>query len=529
MSTFPSIIEQGRGKYLILVVLTALLQAAAAGIAAVATRDVFAMFLAPPGPLPVLAFAILVTSGIVIAAGRVAQSTVAERLGQSFAGDLRERLFVHLSRMPRITVQNQRRGGLSLRFVGDLTAIRGWVGDAMPKLIAAGLVLPTACAAGFVLHPLLGAALTGCMCIGIAAMAFCARLLRPLHRALRRKRARLSADMSERAPQAPDLRLIGRTDLEREHLRTHTRALTEVATARRRAGAIMRAIPDGIAAIAGTLILVIALHLDLGASLAAGALAAAAILVAPLRDLAMIWDRYNAYFVARSKCQRVFLKPVLPEATAVSAQPSVTFKAVSHGPLRSVCFEVPAGGALLVSGPNGSGKSTLLRLAAGLEEPEEGHVQIGTDPASVAAPGAEVCLFDVHTPILAGSLRRSLTLGARERPSDESILTTAKAFGLAPLLKRLGGLDGHVVEFGRNLSDGERWRVLLARACLTKARLVLLDCPDRALDRNCLSTAVQRLTSERTTLIMTASQHGDDFLGAQAQMLRLGPAKVGED
>ncbi|MEM7060151.1 MAG: ABC transporter ATP-binding protein [Pseudomonadota bacterium] len=511
MSAFPSIHGQGRGRFLTLVVVTALLQAGAAAISAVATRDVFATFLAPAKPLPVAALTVLAASGIVIAVGRVAQAMVSERLGQSFAGDLRERLFTHLSRMPRMAVQNQRRGGLSLRFVGDLSSIRNWVGDAMPKLIAAGFVLPAACGAGILLHPLLGAVLTTCVCAGLVAMTFAARTLRRLHRALRRQRARLSADMSERAPQAPDLRLIGRMDHERERLRTRTRSLTEAATARRRAGAVMRAIPDVIAAIAAAMVLATALHLDLPASLAAGGLAAAAIFVAPLRDLAMIWDRYNAFVVARSKCLRVFRRPILLTFEALPSRPSLTFEDVSHGPLQNLSFHVPVVGLLRVQGSNGTGKTTLLRLAAGLEEPDQGRVLIGKHPATSAAPEVGICLIDTHTPILAGSLRRCLTLGAVKRPSDAQILEATTTFGLETLLHRLDGLDGRVSELGRNISEGERWRVLLARASLTKARLILLDCPEGALDLDSLDTIVQCLANERTTLIITERERNADL------------------
>ncbi|MEM6624663.1 MAG: ABC transporter ATP-binding protein [Pseudomonadota bacterium] len=521
MSAFPSINGQGRGRFLTLVVLTALLQAGAAAVAAVATRDVFATFLAPAGSLPWAALAILAASGVVIAGGRIAQATVAERLGQSFTGELREQLFTQLSRMPRLEVQNQRRGGLSLRFVGDLSSIRSWVGDAMPKLIAAAFVLPAACGAGFLLNHLIGAALAACVCVGLAAMTLAARTLRPLHRALRRQRARLSADMSERAPQAPDLRLIGRLGHEIARLQTRTDALTEAATARRRAGAVMRAIPDTIAAIAGALVLGIALHLDLPASLAAGGLAAAAILVAPLRDLAMIWDRYNAFVVARSKCLRVFRRPILPARKALPSQPSLTFEDVSHGPLRSLSFHVPIGGLLQVHGANGAGKTTLLRLAAGMEEPAYGRVLMGDHPATSASPEFGVCLIDAQTPILAGSLRRCLTLGAVKRPSDAQIMEMATAFGLKMLLQRVGGLDGRVSELGRNISEGERWRVLLARASLCQARLVLLDCPDGVLDPDSIDTFVQCMASVGATLIMTGNMQRLNRQRSEAQVINL--------
>lgn len=512
MSSFPEIVNQERGRYLLVVVSTALLQAIAAAFAAVATRDVFSVFLEPTGLLPLRELLVLAGSGIVIALGRVGQATVAERLGQSFAGDLRERLFCHLSRMPRTAVQNQRRGGLSLRFVGDLSAIRGWAGDALPKAIAAGCVLPAACAAGFLLHPMIGSLMAGSLAVGLAALALTARQMRPLHRALRRQRARLSADMSERAPQAPDLRLIGRFDRERARLRVRTRSLTEAATARRRAGAIMRAVPDIVSAAVAAGILAVSLTLDFPASLAAGGLAAAAILVAPLRDLAGIWDRYSAFHVARAKCIRLFQRPTLPFPCSGEAVPRVTFCGVSHGPLRSIDRTIDPGSTLIVQGPYGAGKSTFLRLAAGHESPESGMVKIGDGAATQMATSVGVCLIDQYTPILSGSLRRCLTLGAAKRPSDKRIQKVAEQVGLGALLTRSGGLDAHIAEFGRNLSDGERWRVLIGRALLSQAQIILLDCPDRGLDREALGALYDILfQSNRTVLMALGNLEGAVF------------------
>ncbi|MEL7470180.1 MAG: ABC transporter ATP-binding protein [Pseudomonadota bacterium] len=508
MSGFPSIVANGRGRYLILVVLTALLQALAAACAAIATRDIFAAFLAHDETRPVGAFLVLVGSGLAIAAGRIGQATLGERLGQSFAGELRDRLFTQFSQMPRLDVQNQRRGGLALRFVGDLSAVRGWVGDGLPKTFAAGFVLPAACLAGFLLHPMLGAILSGCVCLALLVLALAARRLRPLHQALRRRRARLSADMSERAPQAPDLRLIGRMAQERARLRLRTQSLTNAATARRRAGAIMRAVPDIVAAAAAALVLAVSLDLALSASLAAGGLAAAAIVITPLRDLALISDRYNAFHVARTKCLRVFKRPTLSEAADTPVDTSLTFRGVSHGPLQNLSFTVPPGGTLILRGSNGSGKSTLLRLAAGLEAPGQGHTLIGAEPAVSAAPLSRICLIDSHTPILAGSLRRSLTLGARKRPSDDRICDVAVEFGLASLLRRVSGLNGKISELGRNLSEGERWRVLLVRARLAKARIILLDCPDGALGGDAEDRISQWLKNADSTIVVAVRGSG---------------------
>ena len=115
-----------------------------------------------------------------------------------------------------------------------------------------------------------------------------------------------------------------------------------------------------------------------------------------------------------------------------------------------------------------------------------------------------IALVGTRSPILAGSLRRALTMGASKLPDDAAILAQAEAFGLSDVLTRLGGLDGKVAEAGRNLSAGEARRVLLTRAALSASRLMLLDEPDDALDADG-PDLVERLVQQvdATTLIIT--------------------------
>jgi ABC-type transport system involved in cytochrome bd biosynthesis fused ATPase/permease subunit len=93
-----------------------------------------------------------------------------------------------------------------------------------------------------------------------------------------------------------------------------------------------------------------------------------------------------------------------------------------------------------------------------------------------------ITLVGPRSPVLSGSLRRALTFGACKRPSDAHVLEVAAKFGLGGVIRRLGGLGGHVAEGGRNLSAGEVRRLTLARAALSRSGLLLLDEPDETLD-----------------------------------------------
>ena len=513
MTLLPRITGEGRGRSIALVAALALGQAAAAGLAAFSTRDVFAAFRDDSTALPLLALALVAAAGLAIAILRVIERVVAERVGQSYAASLRLELFTHLTEMSARDVADRRSGGLAMRFVGDLAAVRGWVSLGVARLISASIVLPVAAGILFLLNPYLAAAAAVPIALGLGIMTLAGPRLGPTHKRLRARRARLAADMTERIPHAPELRLLGRIATEKEHLLRRTEDLIASAVQRARGAALLRAIPDAVSGLAAASVFLVALSGGAPAAEAVGALAAVGLLIQPMRDLAGVWDKHRAWVAARDKCQSLLALPKLarPQIGEVESLPDspqpLRFAGVSGGRLESVDIEAGAGRKIAIVGGNGAGKSTLLALAAGLEQPDAGEVTLGgRAPSGLSAAERRrmIALVGTRSPILSGSLRRALTMGAAARPADPAILSQAEAFGLGDVIARLGGLDGRVAEAGRNLSAGEARRVLLTRAALSAPKLMLLDEPDDALDADG-PALVERLVrqSDATTLIIT--------------------------
>ena len=513
MSRLPRITANGRAKGIALVALLALGQAAAAGLAAFATRDVFAALGDRADGLPTAALSAIALVGLAIALLRVGERVLAERVGQSYAASLRLALFTHLTKVSARDVAERRSGALAMRFVGDLAAVRGWVSLGIARCLSAAIVLPVACGVLFLLNPALASAASVPIAFGIALMALLGPRLGPIHRRLRARRARLAADVTERIPHAPELRLLGRTRTERMHILRRTEKLIAAALERARGAALLRAVPDAVSGLAAAGVFLVALKSGASGAEAAGSLAAVALMIQPMRDLAGVWDRHRAWLAARDKCEALLSMPALErlrlpaDAGASDAAPRLRFDAVSAGLLDGLDVEVPPGRKVAIVGANGMGKSTLLSLAAGLEQPAEGEVTLdGLPPCSLSASQRRrmIAHIGLRSPILSGSLRRALTMGAAERLDDATILSQAEAFGLAEVVERLGGLDGKLAEAGRNLSSGEARRVLLVRAALSGSRLLLLDEPDDALDREGLAL-VERLVrrSDATTLLVT--------------------------
>ena len=161
--------------------------------------------------------------------------------------------------------------------------------------------------------------------------------------------------------------------------------------------------------------------------------------------------------------------------------------------LRDVSFELPRGGALVVTGPNGAGKTTLLRLLVGLAVPSRGTIEIPLDRARLGFVGHEPLVYRELTAVenldLFGRLYR--VSERRER--------------IGMLLERFGLWDARgerVSTFSRGMTQ----RLALCRALLHEPELLVLDEPHSALDTQgaaLLDEELEALAGRSTLVVAT--------------------------
>src|SRR5579863_6792915 len=146
-------------------------------------------------------------------------------------------------------------------------------------------------------------------------------------------------------------------------------------------------------------------------------------------------------------------------------------------------FLLPAAGVLALFGRSGAGKTTLVNILAGLVRPDSGRISLAGHLLFDSAAGVDLpperrrigCVFQEGRLFPHLDVRGNLLYGRRRAPAGES------GFGFEAIVELLG--IGHLLDRRpANLSGGEKQRVAIGRALLSKPRLLLLDEPLAALD-----------------------------------------------
>lgn len=501
-AALPPILDAARRRLFIGVCAAGFVQVGGATLAAFATRDVFLALGAGSG-MAGRALAMLVLGTVSIALGRVASRTLAERLGQTYAVDVRETLYRHYAGMSPSALGQRRAGAVALRFVGDLGALRGWASTGLTRLATAMIVLPGAAFALWWLSPALAVAAVGPLFASLCGMSLAAHWIDRLHRDERAGRAGIAMAMMERVAKAPALDALGRTGRELRTLRRDGEMLVARATRRARQTAILRAIPDIGAGLAVVAVLAAAIGGGSTTAEAAAALAMLGIVVMPLRDLAGVRDKLGRYRVAAETCRRALSQPSrLRPRRRGDTPPAVRLdKLVVRSRFPDTAFAPRTVTAVI--GGAGTGVSTLLATLAGDERPDAGAVRLHGD----GSPPRTVFLGE-RSPILRGSLRRALAFGIDPRPDDATIEARAGEVGLDRVIERIGGLGGRIGEDGRDLSERERLRVLVVRALLARAPFLVVDLPALWYDRPAAEAIAALIKAVRPTVFLSAPASG---------------------
>lgn len=192
--------------------------------------------------------------------------------------------------------------------------------------------------------------------------------------------------------------------------------------------------------------------------------------------------------------------------------------------IEHVNLDVAAGEFLAIIGPSGCGKSTLLRLIAGLDRPSAGSVTLDDAPdrrRDIACVFQDAHLLPWRTVLKNVMLPLEFAGRADRATRTEGAQAALERVGLADVANR----------YPAQLSGGMRMRVSLARAMVTRPRLLLLDEPFAALDeitRQRLDEQLRELwrTTGMTVVFVTHSIAEAIYLADRVVLFSARPGRV---
>ncbi|MGA0601632.1 ABC transporter ATP-binding protein [Caulobacter sp. KR2-114] len=188
--------------------------------------------------------------------------------------------------------------------------------------------------------------------------------------------------------------------------------------------------------------------------------------------------------------------------------------------LGPVSFSLAAGEIIALVGPSGCGKSTALRLLAGLEGPTRGRV------TRAAGRGETSVVFQAPTlaPWLTAAANAALPLELAGVPRREALGRAREALAAV-------GLAAAAEAKPAQLSGGMAMRVSLARALVTRPKVLLLDEPFAALDeitRRSLADDLLALWAELKPAIVFVTHNVEEavYMASRVLVISSGPGRL---
>ncbi|MBM7820532.1 ATP-binding cassette subfamily C protein CydC [Cellulosimicrobium cellulans] len=438
---------------------------------------------------------------------------------------LRANLYTALAEGSPGALVGLRRGDLLARVGADVDA----VGDVVVRaLVPAGVALAISVGSVVLVGaflPAAGVALALCLLLAaVVAPWLSARSAREVEARGAATRAAMTATTLEILEQSGPLAVSGRLDARLDDLRATDRALARVTDD----GARPAGVAAGIAALAVGLAVLASLVLGIPA-VTAGTLAPVELSVIVLTPLA-VFEAANALPAAavqlhRSRQAAARVVGLLdgsarratttarpadasvpgPAEPSSTEQASLTLDDVAAGwpgtprvVVAGVDLDLRPGRAVAVVGPSGVGKTTLLATAAGLVPALAGRValdgaDVGALPREDAARGVVLVAEDGH--VFDTTVLENLRV-ARGDVTAEEAAAALHDVGLDAWLAALpDGVGTLLGPDATTVSGGERRRLLVARALLSPAPLLLLDEPAEHLDAAGADALVRHLVA----------------------------------
>jgi len=414
--------------------------------------------------------------------------------GEQMMLKLRIRVFSHLQRLSLDFFTGEKAGRLMTRMTSDIEALAHLFQEGIVQLFVQGLTLVIIAGTLFALSPRLAIITIVIVVPVMTVLSFWFRIVSD--RGYERVRERIADVLSDLSESLAGIRIITAHNRRRHNIIHHNNVVGEYFDANiftAKIGAVYSSGTEVIGMTGRALLFLFGGKMVLNGDLEIGELISFLLFLtyffAPIEQLVQLYNQFQSGQAAVAKLRDLLsTPPAVPESPdAIELPPikgeitldNVTFSYIPETPvLRNIDLHIKEGETFALVGPTGAGKSTIAKLITRFYDPDEGRLLIDScDLRDVThySLRSQIGVVPQEAFLFNGSIRDNISF-SKPDATEEEVMEVCRIVGIDDLIERLPmGLDTLCHERGVSLSSGERQLLALARAFLSRPRVLVLD------------------------------------------------------
>jgi ATP-binding cassette subfamily B protein len=464
----------------------------------------------------------------------VGNNITSVRVGEGVSRDLRDRLFVKIQSLSFGDLDRLPTGQLLVRLTSDAAAVSRYfqinlrIGTRAPMMMIGSLLLM------FGTNRSLALTIVPLLLVTVAIIVYFVRWMEPLYRTVQQRLDTLNNVLQENIASARLIKAFVRADSQGKRFLVTNNAFADNSISVMQFMAIMMPLLT-VCVNVGMVIVVWAG----GVSAANGQMTVGQIIaftnyllttMTPLVMMTMLSQTWASGIVSAQRINQILdITPEVQESPQAQALPLASSVTVSSAPARRIVFEdvgfyyngqerepvlkdinltIEPGQTVAILGATGAGKSTLVNLAPRFYDVSSGRVLIdGVDVRQIKQDSllSQIAIVPQETILFSDSVMNNIRYGVPQASQEEAIAAAQAAQAHDFILKLPQGYDTQVAERGVNLSGGQKQRIAIARALLTKPRILILDDSTSSVDvetETKIQEALAQRVDQHTTLLV---------------------------